>query len=261
MIKKETSNANSNINKVIAVMSGKGGVGKSSMAALVALALQTNGYRTGILDADITGPSIPKIFGVNNLRAMSDGSSIEPIETDKGIKIISLNLLLDKEDAPVIWRGPLIANAVKQFFTDVNWGELDYLVIDLPPGTGDVSITMMQSIPVNGILVVSSPQDLVNLIVKKSVNMAEMMQIPVLGLIENMSYFVCPHCQEKSYLFGQSKSEQVAKDLAVELIAQLPIDPNLVELCDNGQVEQYGATNPSLFDEFTKSILNTLSQI
>ncbi|WP_243259098.1 Mrp/NBP35 family ATP-binding protein [Clostridium sp. 'deep sea'] len=261
MIQKETTNGNSNIKKVIAVMSGKGGVGKSSMTSLIATTLNEQGYKVGIMDADITGPSIPKIFGVNTMRAMSDGESIEPVTTKKGIKVISLNLLIDKEDAPVVWRGPLVANAVKQFFTDVNWGDLDYLVIDLPPGTGDVSITLMQSIPVDGVVVVSSPQDLVKLIVKKSVNMAEMMNIAVLGLIENMSYFVCPHCGEKTHLFGESKTEQVTKELNIELIHQVPIDQKLVELCDQGNVEDYPQANSEFFNKFKESVNKTISKI
>ena len=261
MIQKETTNANSNIKKVIAVMSGKGGVGKSSMTSLIATSLNEQGYKVGIMDADITGPSIPKIFGVNSMRAMSDGESIEPVTTEKGIKIISLNLLIDKEDSPVVWRGPLIANAVKQFFTEVNWGDLDYLVIDLPPGTGDVSITLMQSIPVDGIVVVSSPQDLVKLIVKKSVNMAEMMNIPVLGLIENMSYFVCPHCGEKTYLFGKSKTEEATKELNIELIHQVPIDQKFVELCDLGKVENYSQTNSDFFNSFKESVNKIIKKL
>jgi len=258
MIEKEITNVDTDIKHVIAVMSGKGGVGKSSMSSLIALSLNLQGYSVGILDADITGPSIPKIFGINDMRATGHENTITPVETATGIKIISLNLLIDKEDAPVIWRGPLLANAVKQFYTDVNWGNLDYLIIDLPPGTGDVSITIMQSLPIAGIFVISTPQDLVNLIVKKSINMAKMMDIPVLGLIENMSYFSCPTCGGKSYIFGETDPENL--DLGINLITQMPIDPKFVELCDAGKVEHYTRVKQELFESFSKAVNDTLAK-
>lgn len=253
-IRKETTNENSHIKKVIAVMSGKGGVGKSSVSSLVALALNRQGYKVGIMDADITGPSIPKIFGINKERATGDDKSINPVVTKNGIKVISLNLLIKDEDSPVIWRGPLLGSTVKQFFTDVNWGDLDYLVIDLPPGTGDVSLTIMQSVPVDGLIVVTAPQDLVNLIVKKSVNMANMMHIPVLGIIENMSYFECPECGKRINIFGKSKLDAIAKEMDLKVIHKLPIDSQFVELCDEGRIELYPEMAFGLFDEFNKSI-------
>ena len=253
-IRKETTNENSHIKKVIAVMSGKGGVGKSSVSSLVAVALNRRGYKVGIMDADITGPSIPKIFGINKERATGDDKSINPVVTKNGIKVISLNLLIKDEDSPVIWRGPLLGSTVKQFFTDVNWGDLDYLVIDLPPGTGDVSLTIMQSVPVDGLIVVTAPQDLVNLIVKKSVNMANMMHIPVLGIIENMSYFECPECGKRINIFGKSKLDAIAEEMDLKVIHKLPIDSQFVELCDEGRIELYPEMAFGLFDEFNKSI-------
>lgn len=253
-IRKETTNENSNIKNIIAVMSGKGGVGKSSVASLVALSLKKQGFEVGILDADITGPSIPKIFGINGQRASGNEKSIDPVETRSGIKVISLNLLIKDEDSPVIWRGPLLGSTVKQFFTDVNWGELDYLVIDLPPGTGDVSLTIMQSVPVDGLIVVTAPQDLVNLIVKKSVNMANMMQVPILGIIENMSYYECPDCGKRINIFGKSKLEEVAEGLDMKIIHKFPIDSQFVELCDEGRIEWYPEMAFGAFGEFNEQM-------
>lgn len=229
-------NKDSAIKHVYAIMSGKGGVGKSSTTACLASAMAKKGYKVGIMDADITGPSIPTAFGLNT-RAVGDGESIFPELTTGGIKVISLNLLLENKGDPVIWRGSLLGGVVKQFWTDVRWGELDYLFIDMPPGTGDVPLTVFQSIPVDGIVVVTSPQDLVSLIVTKAVRMAEMMHKPILGVVENYSYFQCPNCGEKHYIFGKSNLEQVAKDLNVKVLAQIPMDPAMATAMDQGAVE------------------------
>ena len=230
-------NKYSSIKHVYAVMSGKGGVGKSSVTANLAVAMAKKGYRVGIMDADITGPSIPKAFGLNT-RAVGDGESIFPEFTLGGIKVMSLNLLLENPADPVVWRGSLVGGVVKQFWSDVNWGELDYLFIDMPPGTGDVPLTVYQSIPVDGIVVVTSPQDLVSLIVTKAVRMADMMKKPILGVVENYSYFQCDKCGEKHYIFGQSNLEQVAGDLGVEILAQIPMDPTMADAMDKGAVEE-----------------------
>lgn len=239
VFEREKTKEGTKIGKIVAVMSGKGGVGKSTVASLTAVALRDRGNRVGILDADITGPSIPKIFGINSKRAMTDSEGIYPVSTATGIQVVSLNLLIDQEEAPVIWRGPMIANTVKQLYTDVNWGELDYLLIDLPPGTGDVPLTIMQSLPVDDIIIVSSPQDLVQLIVKKSVNMARMLGTQVLGLVENMSYLKCPHCGEIINVFGESGIDRFASDMNLDLLAKLPIDPEFAKLCDEGKIELY----------------------
>lgn len=224
------------ISKVIAVVSGKGGVGKSMVTSMLAVALAKRGYKVGILDADITGPSIPKAFGIKS-RAMQNELGILPAETAGGIKIISVNMMLEDEEAPVIWRGPVIAGAVKQFWHDVVWGKLDYLLVDCPPGTGDVPLTVFQSLPINGAVVVTSPQDLVSLIVKKALNMAEMMKIPVCGLVENMSYVCCPDCGHKFSVFGEG-AQSLADEAGVPLLARLPIDVELSRLADNGMIEQ-----------------------
>ncbi|WP_432665494.1 Mrp/NBP35 family ATP-binding protein [Wukongibacter baidiensis] len=261
MIEKEKANEKSNIKKIVAVMSGKGGVGKSSVTSLVATALMEKGNKVGILDADITGPSIPKIFGINNKRAVSNEDGIAPVNSHTGIKVMSLNLLIDKEDSPVLWRGPLISNTVKQFFTDVTWGDLDYLLIDLPPGTGDVSLTIMQSLPLDGIIVVSSPQDLVKLIVKKSVNMAKMMNAPIYGIVENMSYYECKECGKKINIFGKSRVEEIASEMDINVIANIPIDPNFVEMCDEGKIELYGKINFSLIDDLSSNVIEAIGGI
>lgn len=222
-----------NIKNVIAVVSGKGGVGKSMVTSLLAVALRRQGYSVGILDADITGPSVPKSFGIT-ARAMQNELGILPAETTTGIKVISVNMMLASADAPVVWRGPVIAGAVKQFWHDVVWGDLDYLLIDCPPGTGDVPLTIFQSIPVSCAVVVTSPQDLVSLIVKKALNMASMMNIPVLGTVENMSYFRCPDCGKEHRIFGSGAS---AEENGVPLLGRLPIDPDLARMVDNGAIE------------------------
>ncbi len=228
----------SNIRHVIAVMSGKGGVGKSLVTSALAAACHKAGKKVGILDADITGPSIPKAFGIHD-RAPGSEVGIFPVESKGGIPVMSLNLLMENETDPVVWRGPVIAGAVKQFWTDVVWGDLDYLFVDMPPGTGDVPLTVFQSLPVDGVIVVTSPQDLVSMIVTKAVKMAQMMEVPVLGLVENYSYFQCPDCGKRHAIFGQSKLEQVAADLGLPILERLPIDPTLAAACDAGILEDY----------------------
>ena len=233
----EPLNQYSNIKKVIAVVSGKGGVGKSLATAMSAVMMSRRGYKVGILDADITGPSIPKMFGINT-RARQNELGILPAETTNGIKVMSINLLLDKPDSPVVWRGPVIAGAVKQFWTDVVWGDLDYLFIDMPPGTGDVPLTVFQSIPADGIEIVTSPQDLVSLIVKKAYNMAELMKIKVIGIVENMSYIICPDCKKEIRIF-KGNSQGIADELGLKLLAKIPMDPELAELADSGKFERF----------------------
>ena len=223
---------------LIAIVSGKGGVGKSLMTALLAVELNRQGYNVGILDADVTGPSIAKIFGVNK-RIMKGENGIIPAETDSGLKLISVNLMLDNPEMPTVWRGPIINNLIRQLYTDVNWGNIDYLLVDLPPGTGDAPLTVFQSLPLSGIVVVSTPQDLAKMIVSKSANMAEMLKIPLIGLVENMSYVSCKNCGEHNYILGESKSEEFASRLKTELIATLPFDPEIPGLCDNGKIEEY----------------------
>ena len=232
------------VRKVIGVVSGKGGVGKSLVSGELAVMLSRMGYRVGVLDADITGPSIPRMFGIHD-KALGDGEHIFPAETEKGIEVMSINLMLENDDAPVIWRGPVIAGAVKQFWEDVAWGELDVMVIDMPPGT-DVPLTVFQSIPLDGVVVVSTPQDLVGMIVRKAVNMANMMNIPVLGLVENMSYALCPDCGRRIELFGKSKIAQEAAALHLPVLAQLPFDPKAAQLCDEGSIET--VENPLMAD-------------
>lgn len=226
------------VKHVVAVMSGKGGVGKSTVTALLASNLAKADYKVGILDADITGPSIPKLFGLA-ARPGQNEQGLLPVESSTGIKIMSLNLLLPDETEPVVWRGPLIGSAIKQFWTDVVWGELDYLVIDLPPGTSDAALTVLQMLPVDGIVMVSTPQELATMIVTKALKMADKMGIPMLGLVENMSYTICPHCSEEIRLFGTSKAEEFADSVGTDLLALLPIDQKLASLADGGQIEQY----------------------
>ncbi len=229
----ENLNEFSSVKKVIGVVSGKGGVGKSFVTASLATAMRKKGYAVGILDADITGPSIPKMFGLHGPATGSE-LGIDPIESPDGIKIMSVNLLMEDEEAPVVWRGPVIAGTVKQFWTDVVWGDLDYLFVDMPPGTGDVPLTVFQSLPVDGIVVVTSPQELVQMIVKKAYNMAGMMNIPVLGLIENFSYLVCPDCGKEISVFGESHIDEIAAQMDLEVLGKLPLDPAFAELADAG---------------------------
>ena len=233
----EKLNPKSKVRKVIAVVSGKGGVGKSTVTSMLAVAMQRKGKRVGILDADITGPSVPTAFGVNEC-AGADKTGIYPALTETGIQVMSINLLLDNNTDPVVWRGPIIAGAVKQFWTDVIWEDVDYLFVDMPPGTGDVPLTVFQSLPVDGIVIVTSPQDLVSMIVTKAVNMAKMMHIPVLGLVENYSYLVCPDCGKRIEVFGKSHLDETAKELDLPVLARLPIDPKVADLYDHGHMEQ-----------------------
>lgn len=235
---KEKLNAYSSVKKVIGVVSGKGGVGKSFVTASLAAAMVKRGYKVGVLDADITGPSIPKMYGIHG-QAFGNEQGIIPAVAKDGTKVMSINLLVDDEEAPVIWRGPVIAGAVKQFWTDVVWGELDYLFVDMPPGTGDVSLSVFQSIPLDGIIIVASPQELVSMVVEKAVRMAEMMEVPIVGLVENMSYVACPDCGRKIYLFGQGKTAEAAKAHKLPLLAEMPIDPALAALVDAGDIESF----------------------
>ena len=229
-------NPKSTVKKVIAVVSGKGGVGKSTVTAMLAVAMAREGKRVGILDADITGPSAPTAFGVTECQGAND-DGLYPALTRTGIQVMSINLLLESEDQPVVWRGPVLGGAVTQFWTDVAWGDLDVLFIDMPPGTGDVPLTVFQSLPVNGIVIVTSPQDLVSMIVNKAVKMANMMHIPVLGFVENYSYLQCPDCGKKINVFGKSHLDEIAAENGLPILARLPIDPAVAEAYDHGQME------------------------
>ena len=226
----------SKINKVIAVVSGKGGVGKSLVTSMLAVQMSRKGFHTAILDADITGPSIPKAFGVHERAKGIDGGII-PCRTKTGIDIMSLNLLVENETDPVVWRGPIIAGTVKQFWTDVIWDNVDYMFVDMPPGTGDVPLTVFQSLPIDGIVVVTSPQELVSMIVGKAVKMAKMMDIPILGLVENMSYVKCPDCGRELHIFGESKLDEVAKEYGIEVTDRIPINPEIAGAVDKGEIE------------------------
>ena len=232
------ANELSHIKKVIAVVSGKGGVGKSTVTCSLAAAMAQRDRRVGVLDADITGPSVPTAFGIHE-HATGSELGIYPAVSQGGVAVMSLNLLTENETDPVVWRGPVIAGAVKQFWTDVIWGELDYLFVDMPPGTGDVPLTVFQSLPVDGVIVVTSPQDLVRMIVAKAVKMAEMMDIPILGVVENYSYFQCPDCGKQHAIFGESRVEEEAAALGLKVLARLPIDPALAAACDRGEIDAY----------------------
>lgn len=229
-------NEYSDVKKVIGVVSGKGGVGKSLVTSMLTTAMQVKGNACGILDADITGPSIPKAFGLKG-PAMQNEMGLIPAKTKTGIEVMSINLLLDKEDQPVVWRGPVISGVIQQFWSEVFWGDVDYMFVDMPPGTGDVALTVFQSLPVDGIVIVTTPQDLVTMIVKKAVNMANMMNIPILGIVENMSYLECPDCGKKISVFGESKLDEVAKELNIPVLAKLPIKSKIASLVDKGAVE------------------------
>ena len=230
-------NAMSNVKHVIGIVSGKGGVGKSFVTASLANRMAKKGYKVGILDADITGPSIPKMYGLKGA-AQANDSGIFPMETKNGIKVMSINLLLPTEDTPVIWRGPILGNMVKQFWTDVIWGDVDYLFVDMPPGTGDVPLTVFQSLPIQGIVIVTSPQDLVSMIVKKAYNMAGMMKVPVLGLVENYSYVKCPDCGKELKVFGESHIDEIAASLNVPVLGKMPIDPAYAAKVDEGVFDE-----------------------
>jgi Mrp family chromosome partitioning ATPase len=242
------------VSHVVAVLSGKGGVGKSSVAALLAVALRRREMRVGVLDADITGPSIPRMFGLHRQPAMGP-LGILPVETGMGIKVMSINLLLQSDDQAVIWRGPLISNAIKQFWTEVAWGKLDVLVVDLPPGTSDASLTVMQSIPLSGVVLVTSPQDLAGMVVRKAAGMVQKMGVPIVGLVENMSYVTCPQCGREIQVFGPSRAMQTAVRLRVPLLGQLPLDAELACRCDEGEIEAYDAER---FDQMVKPLMDRM---
>ncbi|NMA84716.1 MAG: Mrp/NBP35 family ATP-binding protein [Epulopiscium sp.] len=247
------NNPNNHIKKVIAVMSGKGGVGKSTVTTLIAKSLRKKGYRVGILDADITGPSIPRLMNVSDQKALGGEFGVIPVQSPEGIDIMSLNLLVDDEERPVIWRGPIISGTVKQFWTDVFWGELDYLIIDMPPGTGDVALTVMQFIPIHGAIVVSTPHEMVSMIVAKSINMAKTMNIPILGIVENMSYITCPDCNKKIKLFEDQDLENYLHRMDVELLGELPMCPSLAN------ASHYDDLNDPVVKGTMDTIIHTLS--
>ena len=240
----------SSVKKVIAVVSGKGGVGKSTVTSMLAVAMARQGKKVAILDADITGPSIPKAFGVNECQGATK-EGLYPALTRAGLQIMSINLLLDNPGDPVIWRGPVIAGAVKQFWTDVIWEDVDYMFVDMPPGTGDVPLTVFQSLPVDGVVIVTSPQDLVSMIVSKAVKMANMMKVPVLGFVENYSYLECPDCGKRLEVFGKSHLPEVAQELNIPILANLPIDPTVAQLCDSGMME---TVNTDLLEKAVEAI-------
>ena len=249
---KEKPNEFSHIKKVIGVISGKGGVGKSLVTSLMACSAVKAGLKTAILDADVTGPSIPKAFGVTQRVYADERNLLIPATSAQGIQMMSVNLLLQDESDPVVWRGPVIAGTVTQFFNEVNWGDVDLMLIDCPPGTGDVPLTVFQSLPIDGIVVVTSPQELVSMIVKKAVKMANIMEVPVLGIVENFSYFICPTCNDKHYIYGKSDIENIANENGIANIAKLPIDTELANYVDSGMVELYKGNN---LDEFLSKVL------
>ena len=232
-------NPGSHIKKVIAVVSGKGGVGKSLVTGISAVTARRHGFRTAVLDADITGPSAPKMLGLTYQDLQANESGLLPAETATGIKVMSMNLLMKKEDDPVIWRSPVITGTLEQFWTEVAWGNVDYMFIDMPPGTGDIPLTVFQTLPVDGIIVVTTPQELVSMIVKKAVGMAKLMNVPILGLVENMSYVKCPHCGEEIRLFGESRLEGIAEQEGLQILGRIPVDPALAAACDAGRIEYF----------------------
>lgn len=243
----------STIGKTIAVVSGKGGVGKTMVSCLIASELKKKNYFVSILDADITGPSVPKNFGLKDMCLMAEDGGILPSVTKSGINAVSINLMLEDERAPIIWRGPVIAGTLKQFYTDTHWGYNDFLIIDCPPGTGDVPLTVFQQMNVDGIIVVTTPQDLVSMIVSKAVNMAKMMNIPILGIVENMSYVTCPDCGKKIYMFGESKTEEIAREYNIPLLCKLPLDPVNAKMIDEGNIEEL--TPNSDFEEVLDALI------
>ncbi|MBR1456416.1 MAG: Mrp/NBP35 family ATP-binding protein [Oscillospiraceae bacterium] len=247
-------NPYSSVKKVIAVVSGKGGVGKSLVTSLMASEMQRRGYNCAVLDADITGPSIPRSFGVTEHCRGTD-EYLLPVTTHTGMQIMSINLILENETEPVVWRGPVIAGAVTQFWTDVLWMDVDFMFVDMPPGTGDVPLTVFQSLPIDGVIIVTTPQDLVGMIVAKAVNMAEMMNVPVLGIVENMSYFKCPDCGKEHAIFGESKVERVAQAFAIEHTARLPIDPVVATMVDAGEVESVSGEHITGMVDVVESLL------
>jgi Mrp family chromosome partitioning ATPase len=241
------------VKKIIGVVSGKGGVGKSLVTSLLTIAMQIKGYKCAILDADVTGPSIPRSFGIFG-QAEGSESGIIPKESATGIKVMSTNLLLPEETTPVVWRGPVIAGVVKQFWTDVIWGDIDFMFVDMPPGTGDVPLTVYQSLPIDGIVIVSTPQELVEMIIKKAANMANMMNVPILGMVENMSYLNCPHCNEKIEIYGKSKIDAIASEYGVKTVAKLPINPEISSAVDAGAIETVDVSPLSEFVEMLASL-------
>ena len=252
------NNPHNNVKHIIGVMSGKGGVGKSTVSAMIAEELNSKGYSVGIMDADITGPSIPRLLNISNERAYAVEEGLMPVETENGIKVVSLNLLMEDENQPVIWRGPIISSLVEQFWTDVYWGELDYLVIDMPPGTGDVALTVMQSIPLSGIIMVSVPQDLVSMIVSKAINMVNKMNIPVLGVVENMSYVKCPDCGKKIQIFETDNIDEFLGENNIKLLGELPMSKDLASISQNNK----GILDEEIqktFENIGKSIVEDLS--
>lgn len=253
------NNPMNNVKNIIGVMSGKGGVGKSTVSSLITKELRGMGFRVGILDADITGPSIPRLMGVEKTRAVATQTSIIPVETKEGIKVMSLNLLIDEENTPVIWRGPAIAGTVKQFWTDVLWEELDYLIIDMPPGTGDVPLTVMQSIPLDGVVMVSVPQDMVSMIVAKAVNMSRQMNVDVLGVIQNMSYIECDECKEKISLFDGEKSKAYFQDMNVKLLGELPMTRSIGALSSEDSTDSYLEAR-EIFSPIVKNIIDNIKK-
>lgn len=247
-------NPGSTVKKVIAVVSGKGGVGKSFVTSLLASEMQRRGHNAAVLDADITGPSIPKSFGITG-HAMGTDSYLYPAYTKSGIQVMSMNMILEDNSQPAVWRGPVIAGAVKQFWSDVLWTDVDYMFVDMPPGTGDVPLTVFQSLPVDGVVIVTTPQDLVGMIVTKAVKMAEMMHVPVLGLVENMSYYVCPDCGRQHEIFGESRAERLAADFAIPHTARVPIDPKITAMVDTGEIEKVdGGCVSELVDSMEKEL-------
>ena len=246
----------SSIKHVVGIISGKGGVGKSMVTSVLATQLAKSGYSVGILDADITGPSIPRMFGMAGKLMTAVGDMIQPCQSEGGIKVVSTNLLLANESDPVLWRGPILMGAIKQFYEQADWGELDFLLVDMPPGTGDVALTVFQSLPIDGVVIVSSPQDLVQMVVGKAVNMAKMMDVPVLGLVENMSYMACPHCGEPIELFGPSKLDESAKEFSIPALGKMPIDPTLAAAADAGTFEDAATAElpPAALAELTRLI-------
>lgn len=249
------SNPLNNVKNIIGVMSGKGGVGKSTVSVMLAKQLKSKGYSVGILDADITGPSVARLLNISGKRAMGDGVSIFPVESEDGIKVISLNLMIDDENQPVIWRGALLSSCVKQFWTDVVWGELDYLIIDMPPGTGDITLTVMQSIPIKGVVMVSLPQDMVSMIVTKSINMAKKMGIKIYGIVENMSYILCPHCDEKIKLYGECDINKLVEETGTEFLGELPTTEKICNISERGY-EEIDENIKSVFENIIKHINN-----
>jgi len=235
-IEKEPLNPQSTVRHTIGIVSGKGGVGKSIVTSMMSVLMRRRDYGVAILDADITGPSIPKAFGTYG-DVLSDGNGLIPLKTKTGIQMMSVNLLLEDETRPVVWRGPVIAGTVKQFWTDVIWNDVDFMFVDMPPGTGDVPLTVFQSLPLDGIIIVTTPQDLVSMIVKKALNMAQLMNIPVIGLVENMSFVKCPDCGKELHIFGESKAESLCESYGIPFLGRVPLDPNLASLCDKGIIE------------------------